>query len=320
MTSSPVDVSGVAADKLFGSAPVAPQDTQDAQDALHEPARSHQALAESVANPSGDRTDGLGADQENSSDDADASKSDQANMQPELTMPGEAHYGGSPEDKTTSSISEATEADGLAPQRNVKIMDTTSVHADETAHEVTTEPVITSMPAQYQTLPAPTSGLQNDSLQASDQQENAREADSLDAEQTLDEAQKRAHTSTDTEKEPSELERVAIDSFMSNHGSVQEQSQDPSRKPSTVHNDTDPSCPAQLVVAPTSESTSESEDHAAAGNDNDAKQATLLEAREKVHPAAADKDLEVTSDIQHAVCSILAHLTSGMLTSLLDLT
>lgn len=79
MTSSPVNVSDGAADKLSTTAPVPPQ---DAQDALQEAARPHQATAEDIANSTGDRTDGLDADQEIASIDHDGSIIDQNSTKP----------------------------------------------------------------------------------------------------------------------------------------------------------------------------------------------------------------------------------------------
>lgn len=64
MTSSPVEVSDGAADKLCAEAPVSLQDTQDA---LQDAARTHQANAESAAKPPAHRAGGLEADQENAS-------------------------------------------------------------------------------------------------------------------------------------------------------------------------------------------------------------------------------------------------------------
>ncbi|KAH7087844.1 Swi5-domain-containing protein [Paraphoma chrysanthemicola] len=75
MTSSPISVSDGAADKLFAAAPVP---LQDAQHALQEAARHHQANAE---HPDG-RTDGLDADQEIASVDVDATNSAQTDVHP----------------------------------------------------------------------------------------------------------------------------------------------------------------------------------------------------------------------------------------------
>jgi len=64
MTSSPVNVSDSAADKLCADAPVALQDTQDA---LQDAARTHQANAENDAKSPTHRAGGLEANQENAS-------------------------------------------------------------------------------------------------------------------------------------------------------------------------------------------------------------------------------------------------------------
>jgi hypothetical protein len=71
MTSSPVDTSDGAADKLFATARVP---LQDAQDALQEATGTHQATAESIANMPGKGCEGLDADENDASTDVDASK------------------------------------------------------------------------------------------------------------------------------------------------------------------------------------------------------------------------------------------------------
>ncbi|KAH7074875.1 Swi5-domain-containing protein [Paraphoma chrysanthemicola] len=82
MTSSPVSVSDGAADKLFAAGPVP---LQDAQHALQEAARPHQANAEHHANSADGRTDGLDADQEIASVDVDATKPAQTDVHPSTT-------------------------------------------------------------------------------------------------------------------------------------------------------------------------------------------------------------------------------------------
>jgi hypothetical protein len=83
MTSSPVNTSDVVADKLSVTAPVPPQ---DAQGALQEAARPHQATSENVAN-AGDRIGGLDVDQKNASIDHDVLST---NIQPETTTATES--------------------------------------------------------------------------------------------------------------------------------------------------------------------------------------------------------------------------------------
>ncbi|KAF2026680.1 hypothetical protein EK21DRAFT_115631 [Setomelanomma holmii] len=90
MTSSPVSVSEGAADKLSATAPVP---LQDAQDALQEAARPHQANAKRHANSTDGRTDGLDADRAIASVDVDATKFDQTDVHPPTASPRDTHDG-----------------------------------------------------------------------------------------------------------------------------------------------------------------------------------------------------------------------------------
>jgi hypothetical protein len=82
MTSSPVNASDGAADKLFASARVP---LQDAQDALQEATGTHQANAESIANVPGKACESLDADQKDASTDVGASKHVPNGVQSERT-------------------------------------------------------------------------------------------------------------------------------------------------------------------------------------------------------------------------------------------
>jgi hypothetical protein len=82
MTSSPVNTSDGAADKLFATARVP---LQDAQDALQEATDTHQAIADSVANVPGKGCEGLDADQNDASTDVDASRDVSNEVQSEPT-------------------------------------------------------------------------------------------------------------------------------------------------------------------------------------------------------------------------------------------
>jgi hypothetical protein len=92
MTSSPVNASDGASDKLFATARVP---LQDAQDALQEATGTHQATADDAANFSGKGSEGLDADQNDASIDVDAPKDVPNDMQ---------------SDTTTSSKQQLTEA------------------------------------------------------------------------------------------------------------------------------------------------------------------------------------------------------------------
>tara|TARA_R110002003_G_scaffold95_3_gene7246 strand:- start:2799 stop:3785 length:987 start_codon:yes stop_codon:yes gene_type:complete len=90
MTSSSASVSDGAADKLFATAPVP---LQDAQHALQEAARPHQANAEHHANMTDSRTDGLDADHEIASVDVDAMQKNPTDTTLHTAIPQHHHDG-----------------------------------------------------------------------------------------------------------------------------------------------------------------------------------------------------------------------------------
>jgi hypothetical protein len=112
MTSSPVNTSDAAADKLFATARVP---LQDAQDALQEATDTHQATADSIANVPGKGCEGLDADQNDASTDVDASKYVSNELQPELT---------------TSSQRQSTEAGNTADPQLLGIASPPEVRVD----------------------------------------------------------------------------------------------------------------------------------------------------------------------------------------------
>jgi hypothetical protein len=146
MTSLPVDVSDGAADKLCAAAPVAPQ---DAQDALQEAARPHQANAENIAKSPTHRTGGLEAYPENAS----TNDVTPINTQPagEATTSAEGrivdvHHNevtGSPE--TTSSQPDAQAATVASP--DAVTTSTTSDGQRETDQAMTVERLDTTHPS-----------------------------------------------------------------------------------------------------------------------------------------------------------------------------
>jgi hypothetical protein len=112
MTSSPVNTSDAAADKLFATARVP---LQDAQDALQEATDTHQATAGSIANVPGKGCEGLDADQHDASTDVDASKDVSNELRPELT---------------TSSQRQSTEAGNTADPQLLRIASPPEVRFD----------------------------------------------------------------------------------------------------------------------------------------------------------------------------------------------
>jgi hypothetical protein len=225
MTSSPVDVSDGVADKLFLTAPVAPQ---DAQDALQEATRTPQALAESVANSPRDRTDGLDADQGNASIDADAPIIHQTNMHPGVTTAengcdAEAHIRTASLTIDISSRS-LTDADGVALEPHMATSSITADDRQEASRIVTLEPAFTIPTPTDMTLPAPGLGKQSRWLLAEDQPEEALHGIVPDhAARSPDKAEYEASSITDTGQKSSKSKQVAIDSFISNDDKGQEE-------------------------------------------------------------------------------------------------
>jgi hypothetical protein len=86
LTSSPINTSDGAADKLYATARVPVQDTQDTLNAPKEATHSHQAIAENVANVPGERTDGLDADRNIASVDLDLLNNDKVGLQSSPTI------------------------------------------------------------------------------------------------------------------------------------------------------------------------------------------------------------------------------------------
>lgn len=132
MTSSPVDVSDAAADKLCAAAPVA---LQDAQDALQESARPHQANAENTAKSPTHRTGGLEADQENASTNdvppIDTQPAGEAAASAQGRMVAAHHSEVTPFSETTSSLSD-TQVANVVSHPAVMISSTTSDGQRET--------------------------------------------------------------------------------------------------------------------------------------------------------------------------------------------
>ena len=222
MTSSPVNISDGAADKLSTPAHVP---LQDAQDALQDAARTHQAIDESVANSPGDRTDDLGADHDNASLDVDASKVDQTNAQPEATTFGDCHD--EAHERTSVPSSEAlsspeSQAFGMRSQPHSTATTSASNDQQQTEHQVTTERVATTASATDMALLASEVDVQNFSKDAKNHPGDATHELTLDhAEHTSDEAKGKASSITDIGQTPLAA-RVAIDSFISENNKAKE--------------------------------------------------------------------------------------------------
>lgn len=139
MTSSPVNVSDGAADKLCATAPVALQDTQDA---LQEAARPHQATTENAANLAGGRTMSLSADQENASLDTVAFRVEATDI--------------------LADVATATQgAVNMTPMRDVTAPGRTQKDQPATYHELTNKHVTTTAAKTDLTMRAPEVGLLN---------------------------------------------------------------------------------------------------------------------------------------------------------------
>jgi hypothetical protein len=139
MTSSPVNVSDGAADKLCATAPVALQDTQDA---LQEAARPHQATTENTANLAGGRIRSLSADQENASLDTVAFRVEATDILADVATAPQG-------------------AVNMTPMRDVTAHGRTQKEQTATYHELTNKLVTTTAAKTDLTMRAPEVGLSN---------------------------------------------------------------------------------------------------------------------------------------------------------------
>jgi hypothetical protein len=173
MTSSPVNASDGAADKLFATARVP---LQDAQDALQEATGTHQATADNAANFPSKVSQGLDADQNDASMDVDALKDVPNDMQ---------------SDTTTSSNQQLPEASNttahpLLSRRASPEVENNHMHAQETAtttssdsqnqaeRDLTDEPNATTASETSIAPRAPELALQPKQLSDRDRLESAR--------------------------------------------------------------------------------------------------------------------------------------------------
>ncbi|KAF2823798.1 Swi5-domain-containing protein [Ophiobolus disseminans] len=210
MTSSPVNAMDGAADKLSATAPVPPQDAQDAQDTLQEAARTHQG-----------RTDGLSADHEIASIDVDALKIDQTNMQLETSAgscDAEAHSDNPPSPVPEGSVHPALQADDSTVQPH-----STASHVTSDG-EQQTKPVAKVTSATNMSLPVPGAGTRDKMVDAEFPLESTGHESTLGctgacshaAELEVDDVAR----IPDAEQKPSTSSRMAIGSFMSDDDRV----------------------------------------------------------------------------------------------------
>ena len=315
MTSSPVNISDGAADKLSapGLVPL-----QDAQDALQDAARTHQAIDDSVANSPGDRTDDLGAEQENASLDVDAPKVDQTNAQPEVTTSGDRH--GEAHERTSEPNPEAlstpeSQAVGMGSQPHLIATTSASNDQQQTDHQVTTERVPTTASATDMTLLASRVDAQNNAKGAKDQPGYATHEVTLDhaltlnhAERSPDEAKGNASSITDTGQTP-----VAIDSFISDSNKLKEDDVQATNS-GALHNVLSKPVSSQSEEPSNPDDIPQMEGHTATESHQGLNHEVALEKPNIPASPEAEDDAERSQGAEQTVCSWIICLHVIMLT------
>jgi len=311
MTSSPVNISDGAADKLSTPAPVP---LQDAQDALQEAARTNQAIDESVANSPGD---GLGADQENASLDVDAPEVDQTNVQLEVTASGDRHdeaHQRTPIPSSEALSSPESQDDGMGSQPHSTATTSASNDQQQTDHQMTTELVATTASATDMTLLASEVDVQNNAKDAKDQPGHATHELTLDlAEPSSDEAKGNASSITDT-GQTLLTRRVAIDSFISDNNKLKKEDDVQSAMSGALHDVLNKPVSSQSEKPSNSDHTPQMEEHAVSESHQGPNHEVALEKPNVVTPPEAEDDAERSQGAGQTVCSWIICLHVIMLT------